>query len=352
MNLEIDALVAQVQHNCHISDARHGTDYGLCTYLMKMREYYRWEQGLPYATPIDKDEVGDWLSRREALWDSLAGADYQALRIGEHRLDPFDVAGINLRIADLGYLYSAGLVHSGRAQFFLTRLRHHVEGEDGFHLWIGDRELARGLHVPPALLRGRDIFLRRDSLKQLLWEKYESWLWSRPDNAMGRALACYPFERDVEQALEMMTEREMQVVRDHEIGEYQAGQMLGEAWEGLLLRVLGTPAELMLRAVRDHLADCLRTLPAILDDLGDGAVLHAYIGNLGHMRKALFPALQSAYEAWRIDREPSALRTLAVQGRAYWRAVAEEALALDAAHPEGEIAEAIKALVEARRLAG
>lgn len=351
MNLEIDALAAQVQHNCHISDARHGTDAGLCTYLMKMREYYRWERGLPFGAPLDRGAVGDWLTEREALWESLAGAEYQPLQIGEHRLDPFDVTGVNLRIADLGYLYSAGLAPSGRAQFFLTRLREHTEGEDGFHLWVGGRELARGLHVPPALLRGRDIFLRRESLKQLLWEKYESWLWGRPDNAMGRALACYPFERDVSLALEMMTDREMQVVREHEIGEFQAGQMLGEAWESLLLRVLGTPAELMLRAVRDHLADCLRTLPAILDDLGDGASLHAYVGNLGNMRKALFPALLGAYEAWRIDREPSALRRLVVQGRAHWQAVAEAALALDAAQPEGEIAGAIKALVEARQLA-
>ncbi|RMG33310.1 MAG: hypothetical protein D6720_11710, partial [Gammaproteobacteria bacterium] len=128
MSPEIDGLIEQVQYNCHISDARHGTDYGLCTYLMKMREYYRWEQGLPYGVHIDKDEVGDWLTEREALWGSLADEDYRPLQIGEHRLDPFDVAGVNLRIADLGYLYSAGLVHSGRAQFFLTRLRERIEG--------------------------------------------------------------------------------------------------------------------------------------------------------------------------------------------------------------------------------
>ncbi len=350
MNPEISGLIEQVQHNCHIADARHGADYGLCTYLMKMREYYRWERGLPYGEPLDREAVGDWLSEREALWEALAEEDYRPLTLGEHRLDPFDVEGVNLRIADLGLAYSAGLVQSGRAQFFLVRLLEREEGDDGFRLWVGGQELARGLHVPPALLRGQDIFLRRDSLKQLLWEKYESWLWSRPDNALGRALACYPFERDVALALEQMTAREMQVVRDHEIGEYRAGRLLGPGWEALLLRVLGTPAELMLRAVRDHLADCLVTLPRLLDELGDGASLHAYIGNLGHMRKALFPALLAAYEDWRVDREPAALRRLVTQGRAHWQAVAEAALALDARQPEGEIAGALKTLIESRTL--
>jgi hypothetical protein len=40
-------LVQAVQTNCHIADARHAADLTLCTYLLQMREFYRWEQGLP-----------------------------------------------------------------------------------------------------------------------------------------------------------------------------------------------------------------------------------------------------------------------------------------------------------------
>lgn len=350
MSPEILGLAEQVQFNCHISDARHGTDYGLCTYLMKMREYYRWEQGLPYGEALDKDAVGDWLSEREALWDGLVDEEYRSLTLGEHRIDPFDVAGVNQRIRDLGYLYSAGLAQSGRAQFFLTRLLAHEQGADGFDLWVGGEELARGLHVPPALLLGRDIYLRRDALKQLLWEKYEAWQWSRPDNAMGRALACYPFETDIDAALERMTEREMQVVRDHEIGEYCAGQLLGEGWEALLLRVLGTPAELMLRAVRDNLADCLQTLPRLLDDPDDGASLHAWVGNLGNMRKELFPEVLAAYEAWRATGTLQPWRDCVERGQEHWLALARDALVVEEEQPRGAIAGRIMALVEARRL--
>jgi hypothetical protein len=34
-------LTNAVQRNCDISDARHAGDYRICTFLLKMREYYR-----------------------------------------------------------------------------------------------------------------------------------------------------------------------------------------------------------------------------------------------------------------------------------------------------------------------
>ena len=344
MSSEIDVLIGDVQHNCHIADARHGSDYGLCTYLMKMREFYRWEMGLGYAQRLDKDAVGDWLSQREAVWGELEQEDYRPLRIGGESHDPFDVESVNRVLREYQLVYSGGLGQSGRAQFFLAELLDYEQGEDGFELWVGQREVARGLHAPPAMTRGRTIFLRRESLRQFLWEKYESWLWSRPDNAMGRALACYPFEQDVELALDRMTADEMPVIRAHEVGEYRAGKILGPEWEHLLLTVLGTPAELMLRAVRDHLADCLETLPMVLQG-GSVASLHTFIGNLGHMRKAIFPSLSSAYEAWTSGDE-RILAELPHKAAAHWQGVAERALALEGDSPSAK-AEAIAALVEA-----
>ena len=48
-------LAAVVQRNCDISDARYAGDYGLCTFLLKMREYYRWENELPFARDLKED---------------------------------------------------------------------------------------------------------------------------------------------------------------------------------------------------------------------------------------------------------------------------------------------------------
>ena len=44
MQDKLQPLLSAVQRNCHISDARHAGDYTLCIYLLKMREYFRWER--------------------------------------------------------------------------------------------------------------------------------------------------------------------------------------------------------------------------------------------------------------------------------------------------------------------
>lgn len=330
MSIDRDRLVAQVQQNCHISDARHGTDFGLCTYLMKMREYYRWETGLPYTQSLDKDQVGDWLTERETLWQDLDEESYQPIELAGEQFDPFEADEINTRLAPSGLMYSAGLIQGGRAQFFLTELEGSERGEDGFLLWVGRQELARGLFAPPAMTRGKTIFLRRNSLKQLLWERYESWLWNRPENALGRAVAHYPFLDDVDLALELMTADEMLVVRAHEVGEYRAGQVVGEDWQDLLKEVLGTPAELMMRALRDHWADCLETLPLLLSWPQGHPSMHTFIGNLGNMRKSMFPVLEDAYQAWR-NGDPGQMHELVSGGEGQCRELAQEVLAIGAA---------------------
>lgn len=345
MHPETQTLIADVQHNCHIADARHGTDFGLCTYLMKMREYCRWEKGLGYTDALDKDLVGDWLTAREDLWDRVCDEDYRPLFLAGQQYEPFDAEAINQCLAAQGLLYSAGLVQSGKAQFFVTELLEHRVDDDGFELWVGGRELARGLQAPPAMTQGRHIFLRREALRQLLWERYESWLWSKPDNAFKRALSSYPFDADIVLALDQMTEAEMAVIRAHEVGEYRVGLQLGPAWEDLLLATLGTPAELMLRAVRDHWADCLETLPYLLRAEPE-ASLHAFIGNQSNMRKAIFPSLSTAYQHWLDTQHAGRLWAIAESGAAHWQAVAEQALAAFRQQPDA-IAMRIVKLVDA-----
>ena len=112
-------LVRSVQTNCHISDARHGADYSLCVYLMKMREYYRWEQGLPYGAILGKDKVGDWLAAREQLWENLEEAEFESLEINGEHFDPFDAEAINTCLEPLGLVYSGGLGHGAKPHFVL-----------------------------------------------------------------------------------------------------------------------------------------------------------------------------------------------------------------------------------------
>ncbi|HSP01523.1 MAG TPA: hypothetical protein VLN90_08695, partial [Thioalkalivibrio sp.] len=41
-NAQLSDLRQSVQRNCDIADARHAGNDTLCTYLLKMREFYRW----------------------------------------------------------------------------------------------------------------------------------------------------------------------------------------------------------------------------------------------------------------------------------------------------------------------
>lgn len=340
---QLNILADAVQHNCHISDARYGGDYSLCIYLMKMREYYRWEQGLPLGVPLEKDAVGEWLQAREQLWEDLEEAELKSLAIDGHTFDPYDTDGINQALAPHGLVYSSGLGSRAKPHFFLGELQQR-ERTGGYELFVAANEYARDLTAPPAMTRGSSIFLRRESLSRMLWEKLEGWRWSRPDNALGRAFACYDFDTDLQGALAAMTDREIDNALLHEQGEYQAGEMLADdmraavprsddAWNAMLLDLVQTPAELMARAVRDHLADCLVTLPRIGDKLdadaeAGAAALHFYIGNLTHMRKAIFPSLASAYDIWCRRGDAAPLRAVAERGREHWQRLGLEMIAL------------------------
>lgn len=316
------ALIDTIRYNCDIADARHGADFGMCAYLMKMRELYRWERGLPLGASLGKDEVGDWLADRERRLDRLAGEDFRAIPFDGERLDPFDTEGVNRRLGDRRLVYSAGLVDAGRPHFFLAELEGEQRSGDGFHLRVCGRELARCLNAPPAMTLGMTIFLRRESLRRYLWEKYEAWSWHRPHNAMARVADHYGFDRDLDAALDRMSEAEMAVIEAHEQGEYQAGLVLGDGWERMLTHLTPTPAELMARAVRDHLADCTHTLPMLID-AGREPSLHFYAANLGGMRAAIFPALMPAYRDWAESGRIDGLRELVGRGARHWLRLAQ-----------------------------
>jgi hypothetical protein len=249
------------------------------------------------------------------------------------RFDPFDAEGVNEAIGQ-HLVYSAGLVNGARPSFFLGELESAESAANGFRLRVSGRELARCLNSPPAMTRGDTIFLRRESLRRYLWEKYESWLWSRPDNAMARALLYYPFEEELDAALDRMTEAEMVSIEAHERGEFEAGQHLGEAWEEMLMEVSMTPAELVARAIRDHMADCSHTLPLLVQQ-GREASLHFFMANLGAMRKQLFPRLQQAYQHWLKHGDRGLFLDAARSGAEHWRSAAEQIVALHRQHKPG-----------------
>ena len=263
-DLNLGAIVNAVQTNCHISDAQFAGDLTMCTFLLKMRELYRWENDLPFTGEMPKAAIGDWMNEREKLWEGMETAPYVPLPLPGGETDPFEVEAINRILAPAGYVYSGGYGRACKPHFFLANLARREE-RHGFRVYVSDCEYARDLDAPPGMMLNDSIFVRTEALRRWLWERYEEWTWNKRNAALGRALDCYGFAKDPEAALEVMTRVETESVILHEIGEARAGAELGEPWPHLLADLMRSRAEIMSRAVRDINADCLSTLPGLLE---------------------------------------------------------------------------------------
>ena len=319
-------LRAAVQRNCDIADAQFAGNYSLCTYLLKMREFYRWERGLPFSAALNRQEVGDWVSERERSWEELEGLSPEALRLGDVQHDPFDQESVNRSLDPYGLVYGAGLGRGARPLFFLGTLLRR-EDFNGYQVHVVGAETARDLVSPPAMSRDDQIFVRRESVRRLVFEMIEAWQirGAPPDDALARALAAYGYDPADEATLEAMTDSEVESAVWHEVGEILAGRTLGEAGKERVLAVAGGRHELVARAVRDHLADCLTTLPALLAEESAGAI-HFYFANLTGMRSLLFPQLRSAYESWIGGAPLAVLKAQIAPAREHWLAVAQRFL--------------------------
>lgn len=328
-------LESAVQWNCDVSDARHAGDYGMCTFLLKMREYFRWENELPYAAQLPKEELGEWLALREARWQAIENEPLRALPLQCGETDPLHADAANRELLSEGLVYSAGYGQSGKPVFFLGRLLR-AERREGCTILVSSCEYARELAAPPAMLRGRTIYVRQESVRRYLWEKIEEWRWRKQGQAMARALSGYDFIGDTEGALARMADDEMETMILHELGEAKAGELLGEDWDELVSSMTHPRAERAVRAVRDLLADCLSTLPALIER-ANGPALHFYFATFDAPRRELFPQAREAYERFRAGGDPEALSQVVHEGRQHWLATARGLLALDRAGREAAV---------------
>ena len=323
-------LTKQIQHNCHISDAQYAGNYTLCIYLLKMREFYRWEAQLPFAKKLDNSDIGNWLTQREGLWDDIDEQPLTNLIINNQKFDCFESDKINNQLETHKLVYSGGYGLYGKPVFFLGELLHK-EVLDDYTLYISGKELARDLAAPPGMAQHKTIYIRRESLRRFIWEKFEESDWHKQENPLSRALDCYDFKTQPEDALEKMTDNEVDTVLQHEIGEILAGKILGDDWDDMILNLPHSQAEFMARAVRDNIADMLSTLPKLLEK-DEAAQIHFYFANLSSMRKMIFPSLPSAYNSWINSGNSSKLKSLISIANDHWIDIAKQMLGLYKQH--------------------
>ncbi|NOX42394.1 MAG: hypothetical protein GXP19_01485 [Gammaproteobacteria bacterium] len=327
----LNQLSDTVQNNCHISDAYHAGNYSMCTFLLKMREYYRWEQQIPLSQPLPKSELGEWLVDRESMWQEITSLnpdeEYLSLRINNKDLGPFDSTAINEIIQKEGYIYSSGYGLFSKPHFFLGKLQKKNIIED-YTLAVSSREYARDLTAPPAMLQGSTIFIRQESVRRFIWEKIEEWQWKKkPDVPMARAIELYGGDSNIEHILDKMVHQETKSMFYHEVGEIKAGNILGKQWEEMLITLARSKAEILVRAVRDLLADCIYTLPTLLERDYKPS-LHFYFANFSGIRKTLFPEAYDAYNSWIKSNDTAPLYRACDSGKNRWHEKAQEILAL------------------------
>jgi hypothetical protein len=328
LHLTVDA----VQRNCHVADARHARDAALCTYLLAMREQFRWEHELPLTAAPPRTALGRWMTEREALWDALEASAFAPVPAGGDHHDPFDAAAINRTLVPEGLVYGAGLGRLGRPHFFLGQLER-TESRDGLTVLVSGCEYARDIAPLPGALQGETVYVRRDALRRLLWDRIGLWESRRYSGPLASALDAFGWTGDRTAAFERIVEAALEQVILHEVGERMATKTLGRAWEDMLAALRGPRAETLARAVRDNLADCLSTLPALVDRAASGPI-DLYAAMFDGLRRELFPRLVAAHAA----ADLAALRATAEAGAGHWVRVGRLVLDTFGGAADGEAA--------------
>jgi len=296
--VDIESLTAAVQRNCDLADAVHAREKSLCTYLLNLREYFRWQTDLPLGATPDRDRLGRWISGREQAWDQLrlrATEGFDPLPLAFRRVDPFDEATVNASLAPHRLVYGAGIGLFGAQLFFLAEIASSTT-RDGVPVLVAGRELARGLAAVPATSRAGAIVVRGDALRRWLWTRIEGRPRGRRPDALSVALELYGAGEDATAAVERIVEAATETVVLHELGELHAAAELGPEWEQMLVETGDRRMELLLRAVRDLLADTAVTLPELLQRDDPGALLF-WQSTFDGLRRELAPELGRAFDA-------------------------------------------------------
>lgn len=234
--------------------------FSLCGALLRLRQLYKWEHGLPPWREPQPAAVIAWIEARERDWEALEGAAWQPLTWEGQSFEALAVAELNHLLIPQCLAYGAGLGRGHVPTCFLGELAE-IRRQEGLTILILGPELARDLDAAPALRQGPLIYARRQAWSFYLWDRLSDP--TMQNNAFMRAaLKAYGFNlADLLRAPEAHQEKfaafasgELEAVIQHEVGE-ALEISLGPAFAVLLDRFPQTRLELWLRTLKDALAE-------------------------------------------------------------------------------------------------
>jgi hypothetical protein len=298
------ALIRQVRHNCTVSDARFAGIYSVCGLAMRLRDLYKWENGLPPHEEHEAQRVLDWIGRKEERWEALQDSEYQDIAINGKRRDPFDTRGINRAIAPLNLFYGAGYAQSLKPSFLLAEIEETTTAA-GHPVLILGAEQARDLLSLPALTQDHAIIVRKSALEFYVWDQILYLSRSgRPFFHFALSQCGVP-EKDagsLRRCLPVVAAAQMDTFLYHEVGELEDTAFDATIWREILAALPHTTTEFLSRSVKDILADTASrgTLPQIVRSRNTAA-LGFYAAFLDGLRKSLFPEIRTAVEGFLQD---------------------------------------------------
>jgi hypothetical protein len=291
-------IACQVLHNCDISDATHAGLYSICGLALRLRDLYKWENGLQPWEEKESAEVLEWIGAKEEAWEQLTEQDYDPISILGKTYDPFDTTGINAALGTHGLFYGAGYARSLKPTFFLALIEER-RVIDRHPIYILGRELARDLLTLPALSQNNGILLRREAARLFIWDKL-FYLKKSGRRALQFALAhCGIHDCEtstLRQHLNAIVQVQQNTYIFHEVGEMRDTVFDRSLWREIIGTFPHTPVEMLVRAVKDLLADTneFGSLRSIIRERR-AAALGLYVAFVDGLPKELFPEITASF---------------------------------------------------------
>ncbi len=255
--IAVEHLADQVQANCDISDAIHAGVFSICGLALRLRDLYKWEKRLPPWKEKAEEDILDWIGGREDAWDEIRESAYLSLTVSGSRYDVFDTVGINRALEASELFYGAGYAYSLKPTFFLARVTREQQVAGQRVLLLGS-ELARDLLTLPAMSQDGVIVLRTEAARMYLWDQIQ-YLKKSGKPYLQYALAQCGVTESSQAALRgvlsVLFEAQTETYIHHEVGEITDLVFDRETWREIIADYPHTPVELLVRAVKDLLAD-------------------------------------------------------------------------------------------------
>ena len=308
LSVPSQALIANMQHNCDISDARDHGIYSMCTMVLKLRNLYKWENDLqPWEEP-DSPVLLDWIDAKEKYWATLEDQDYLPLPICGRTVDPLAIEEVNGRL-EHSLFYGAGYGRSLKTVFFLAE-KEDERVVEGCPVIILGKELVREMASPFAMSQDGRIIIRTEPLRTFFWDQIQE-LRSSCRSSLRFALDSYGLLSDGQldqqrfrEQLDTIVATEMHLFIAHEVGEILQGPATSESLRLLISHFPGSVMEFVGRAIKDILADTHpQGLIAAIIGRQRTSSLAFYLGFMDGLRARLFPELDSAWPMFLADRD-------------------------------------------------